>query len=460
MPRDMTYDKNSPALDFRRDIWSVSRLNRELSAVLQGSFPLLWVQGEVSNLARPASGHLYFSLKDQAAQMRCVMFRNKRLLSAVSPANGQQLLVRARLGFYEPRGDCQLIVEHAEPAGEGALRMALEALKQRLAAEGLFDEAGKRPLPVFPRQIGLITSASGAALHDLLTVLGRRWPLTPLLLYPAQVQGEGAAETLIAALECANTRTDCDILILARGGGSFEDLMAFNDEGLVRAIRASTIPILSGIGHEIDISLADLAADRRAATPSAAAECATPAQQAVRERLLALQRRLTTSTQTRLQQRRRQFETTERHLRLLHPRNRLQQQAQRLDQLEQRLRRAALEQLQRRRQGLARISEHLARQTPAWSIERARSRTDQLTSRLLAAEQRLIERQRQRLQQASAALDARSPLATLARGYALVSDSSGQILRSCQQVSAGDRIAIRLADGAIGARAEERLTER
>lgn len=450
----MTYDKKSPPLDFRRDVWTVSRLNRELSAVLQGSFPLLWVQGEVSNLARPASGHLYFSLKDQAAQMRCVMFRNKRLLAAVTPTNGQQLLVRARLALYEPRGDCQLIVEHAEPAGEGALRMALEALKQRLAAEGLFDEAAKRSLPTLPRQIGLITSASGAALHDLLTVLGRRWPLTPLLIYPAQVQGEGAAETLVAALACANARADCDVLILARGGGSFEDLMAFNDEQLVRAIRASAIPVLTGIGHEVDISLADLAADRRAATPSAAAECATPAQQAVRERLLALRRRLTASTQTRLQQQRRQFETTERHLRLLHPRNRLQQQAQRLDQLDQRLHRAALAQLDSRRQRLARIGDLLAHQTPTRSIDGARSRTEQLAARLLAAEQRLIERQRQRLRQTSAALDARGPLATLARGYALVSDDRGQLLRSRGEIKPGDRLAIRLADGSVSARAE------
>lgn len=396
-------------LDFNRDIWSVSRLNREVSAMLHGSLPLLWVQGEVSNLARPASGHLYFSLKDAVAQLRCVMFRNKRLLAGFLPTNGQQLLVRARLGFYEPRGDCQLIVEQIEPAGEGALRLALDALKQRLAAEGLFAETVKRPLPAFARQIGLITSASGAALHDLLTVLGRRWPLVPVLIHPAQVQGEGAAETLIAALKQANARADCDLLILARGGGSFEDLMAFNDEHLVRAIRASAIPVVTGIGHEVDFSLADLAADRRAATPSAAAECATPVQSAIRERLLALQQRLNAQALSHLQQARRAYRQAERQLRLLHPRTRLQQQSQRLDQLELRLRQAL---------------------------------------------ERQLEQRRQRLLKASAALDARSPLATLARGYALVMDEQGGVIASCAHIQPGDRLDIRLRDGRFSVRAD------
>lgn len=450
----MINDKNQPSLDFGRDLWSVSRLNRELSAVLQGSFPLLWVQGEVSNLARPASGHLYFSLKDEAAQMRCVMFRAKRLLAAILPANGQQLLVRGRLAFYEPRGDCQLIVEQAEPAGEGALRMALEALKRRLAAEGLFDEARKRPLPAFPRQIGLITSASGAALRDLLTVLGRRWPLTPLLIYPAQVQGEGAAASLIAAFAQANARGDCDLLILARGGGSLEDLMAFNDEHLVRAIRASAIPVITGIGHEVDFTLADLAADRRAATPSAAAECATPAQQAIGERLLGFERRLITKTQTQMQQLRRRLTNSERHLRLLHPRNRLQQQAQRLDQLEQRLRATVSRRLEHRRLGLTRLQQRLALGIPARAIARDRDHIDRLAQRLRTAGQRRIEHLRQRLMAASAVLNERSPLAMLSRGYALVSGEDGQRLTRRRQIHPGDRLHIRLSDGAIRARAE------
>ncbi len=306
-------------VDFTRDIWSVSRLNAEVRAVLDGSFPLLWVQGELSNLSQPASGHIYFTLKDEAAQVRCAMFRFKRRLLQFKPANGEQVLIRARVGLYEPRGDYQLIAEHMEPAGEGALRVELERLKQRLAAEGLFDEGKKRPLPTFPRQVGLITSASGAALHDLLTVLRRRLPLLPVLIYPAQVQGEGAAATLIEALELANRRAECDLLILARGGGSLEDLMAFNDEGLARAIRASAIPVVTGIGHEVDFSIADLAADRRGATPSAAAELATPSVEHLAQQLQALQRRLPAAQRRTQEALRRKLDHASRHLRLLHP---------------------------------------------------------------------------------------------------------------------------------------------
>jgi len=250
------------ALDFTRDIYSISRLTSEVRAVLDGSFPLLWVRGEISNLAQPASGHIYFSLKDEASQVRCAMFRAKRLLLGFRPENGQQVLARARVTLYEPRGDFQLVVEHLEPGGEGALRLELERLKRRLAAEGLFAEAAKRPLPAFPRQVGLICSPSGAAVHDLLTVLGRRCPAMPVLIYPAQVQGAGAAATLIQALAAANRRAECDVLILARGGGSIEDLWGFNDERVVRAASQSMIPLIAAIRHETDWSLLDLAADR------------------------------------------------------------------------------------------------------------------------------------------------------------------------------------------------------
>lgn len=280
------------SLDFSRDIYSVSRLNREARAVLEGGFPLLWVEGELSNLAQPASGHIYFSLKDPAAQVRCAMFRSKRLLLGFKPANHQQVLVRARVGLYEGRGDFQLIVEHMEPAGEGALRLAFERLKQKLAAEGLFDAATKQPLPAMPRQVGLITSPTGAAVRDLLTVLERRFPALPVLIYPAQVQGQSAAAELVAALDLANERAECDILILARGGGSLEDLQAFNDEALARAVHRSAIPVVTGIGHEIDLSIADLVADQRGATPSAAAELVSPSAQHLAQRLQAIEQRL------------------------------------------------------------------------------------------------------------------------------------------------------------------------
>ena len=272
----MPPDPLQSSWDFSRDIFTVSRLNREARAVIEGSFPLLWVEGEISNLAQPASGHIYFTLKDAAAQVRCAMFRAKRMLLGFAPVNGQHVLVRARVSLYEGRGEFQLNVEHMEPAGEGALRLQLERLKQKLAAEGLFDESLKRPLPAFPHQVGIVTSPTGAAVRDLLSILRRRFPSLPVMVYPSKVQGEGAVEDLIAMLELANRRRECDVLVLARGGGPLEDLMAFNDEHLARAIRRSAIPVVTGVGHEIDLSIADLVADRRAATPSAAAEAHQP----------------------------------------------------------------------------------------------------------------------------------------------------------------------------------------
>jgi exodeoxyribonuclease VII large subunit len=324
-------------LDFSRDIWTISRLAREVRAVLEGSFPLLWVEGEISNLSQPASGHLYFALKDPAAQIRCALFRNKRLLLGFRPANGQQVLARVRVTLYEGRGDFQLVVEHLEPAGEGALRLEFERLKRKLAAEGLFDEALKRPLPAFPRRVGLITSPSGAAVRDLISVLGRRFPALPLVVYPAKVQGEGAAAELVAMLALANQRAECDVLILARGGGALEDLMAFNDEDLARAIRASAIPVVTGVGHEIDFTIADLVADQRGATPSAAAELVSPSAPHLFQRLAAYEQRLVQAQTRRLEGLRRHWLAAERHLRLLHPLAELERRQQRTDDLERRL---------------------------------------------------------------------------------------------------------------------------
>ena len=442
-------------LDFTRDIWTVSRLNREARAVLEGSFPLLWVQGELSNLAQPASGHIYFSLKDEAAQVRCAMFRQRRNLLRFRPGNGDQVLVRARIGLYEARGDFQLIVEHLEPAGEGALRLELERRKQRLAAEGLFDDSVKRPLPPFPHRIGLITSASGAAVHDMLTVLGRRFPLLPVLIYPAQVQGDGAAESLIAALERANRHAHCDLLIIGRGGGSLEDLMAFNDEGLVRAIRGSKIPVVSGIGHEVDLTLADLAADRRGATPSAAAELASPSAEHLAHRIEALTVRLSAAEDRRLEQARRALQTSERHLRLLHPAARLQQQAQRLDQHEQRLQAAIRAQLQRHQLRLAPLMGRLASRSPAQRLIRSRDRLIALTGRLQRAAVVGISDRRRSLAQVVDGLEARSPLATLARGYAIITrEADGTLVSRAEQAPAGTAISIRLREGGLAARVE------
>jgi len=439
-------------IDFGRDIWTVSRLNTEVRAVLDGSFPLLWVQGELSNLAQPASGHIYFSLKDAGAQVRCAMFRPKRRSLAFRPGNGQQVLLRARVSLYEPRGDYQLIVEHMEPAGEGALRIELERRKQRLGAEGLFDETRKRPLPRFPRQVGLITSATGAALHDLLTVLCRRLPLLPVLIFPAQVQGDGAAATLIQALDLANRRGDCDLLILARGGGSLEDLMPFNDEALARAIRASAIPVVTGIGHEVDLSIADLAADRRGATPSAAAELATPDAAHLRQRLTHLAAALTEGQRRRLRVQSQRLDAAARHLRLLHPGVRLRQQAQRVDELERRLAVAVARALGQRRAGLVLCQRRLQSASPLQRLAALTARLDSLGSRLLRAGPWLLSRQRERLARLAAGLEARSPLATLGRGYALVTTlPEGRLLRDAAAVTPGSRLRVGLQRGVLTA---------
>ncbi|TVQ85631.1 MAG: exodeoxyribonuclease VII large subunit [Chromatiaceae bacterium] len=442
----------STSFDPSRDIWTVSRLNREVRAVLDGSFPLLWVQGELANLSQPSSGHLYFSLRDEAAQVRCAMFRPRRRLLAFQPSNGQQVLVRARVALYEPRGDYQLVCDHMEPAGEGALRLELERRKRRLAAEGLFAAAVKRPLPAFPRQIGLITSPSGAALHDLLTVLGRRFPLLPVLILPAQVQGEGAVASLIAALELAGRRGDCDLLILARGGGSLEDLMAFNDEGLARAIRAAPVPVVTGIGHEIDLSIADLAADQRGATPSAAAELCTPDATQLGRHLEALQARLAAVGRRRCSSQRQRLEAALRQLRLLHPRARLEQQAQRLDRLEQRLTTVLSQRLgavRRQRDDLTRRL-HLA--TPLTHVRRVTALLAALGGRLHRGAPARIEQQRARLLRLAAALEALSPLATLARGYALVTRAADtKLVRGPAEAPVGTRLSIRLQQGTLAA---------
>src|SRR5262245_18506563 len=260
----------------RRDIYTVSRLNREARGLLEAGLPSLWITGELSNLSRPASGHWYFTLKDEDAQVRCAMFRSRNLAVKVAPRDGLQVLLRARVGLYEARGEFQLVVDHLEDAGEGELRRRFEALKLKLAAEGLFEAGRKRPLPRFPGRIGVVTSATGAALRDVLHVLARRAPGVGVLIYPVPVQGAGAAREIAATLELAGRRRDVDVLLLVRGGGSLEDLFAFNDEALARTLAGLELPVVTGIGHEVDFTIADFIAALRAAAPSAAAEIAGP----------------------------------------------------------------------------------------------------------------------------------------------------------------------------------------
>ncbi len=431
----------------QRDIWTVSRLTAELRAVLQQSFPLLWVGGEISGLATPRSGHLYFNLKDSGSQIRCALFRNKRNLLRFQPKDGDQVLARARISCYEPRGEVQLIIEHLEPAGVGAMQQAFEALKAQLAAEGLFDNARKRPLPAFPRRLGLVTSASGAALRDVLHVLARRYPALPVLIYPVPVQGAGAAVEIAETLRLADRRGDCDLLILTRGGGSPEDLAQFNDEQLARTIAALNTPIVAAIGHEVDFTIAEFVADRRAPTPSAAAELVSPDGDTVRERVRLLHRRLAKQhahTISRLAQR--VLDLT-RRLQLQHPANRLQQRQQRLDEVVLRLDAATRAGLRQGQHRLHLLQTRLSARSPAATSMARRERLNNVSKRLGRVVNEGMRRRREHLAGSTHQLQIVSPLSTLARGYAIVQDSDGAVIRDSRQVRRGDPIRVRLASG-------------
>ncbi len=387
-----------------REVYSVARLNSEARQLLEGGLPALWVEGELSNFSAPASGHWYFTLKDRDAQIRCAMFRNRNSGIGFRPKDGQQVLLRGRVSLYEPRGDYQLIAEQMEDAGEGALRREFEKLKAKLAAEGLFEAALKRPLPTMPRRIAVVTSPTGAAVRDVLHILARRFPPASVLVFPTAVQGAAATPAIVAAIDNASARGDCDVLVLARGGGSIEDLWCFNDERVARAIRRCSIPVVTGIGHEIDFTIADFAADVRAPTPSGAAELVVPDRRTLLATLANAAARLRASVSrqlTRAQQR--SAELTAR-LQRAHPGSRLRQQAQRLDELDMRLRRA-------------------------WEKSLTRA-----TQRLLLAQR---------------GLDAISPLATIERGFAIVTKADGSVVQDARELKVGDSIEARVARGTV-----------
>lgn len=431
-----------------RQVLTVSELNRSVRALLEGSFPLLWIEGELSNLSRPASGHLYFKLKDAQAQVNCALFRNRASLLRFKPADGMHVLVRARVGLYEPRGDFQLIVEHMEEAGFGALQRAFEELKNKLAAEGLFGAALKRPLPSAPRVIGVITSGSGAALRDILSVIRRRCPLARVILYPVPVQGEGAGGKIAAMLRLASARRECDVLILARGGGSLEDLWAFNEETVARAIRASAIPVVSGIGHEIDFTIADFAADLRAPTPSGAAELVTPDMDNWRRALAQHGQRLVLAQERVLELLAERLTWCAGRLQQLHPGRVLRDKAQRLDELQLRLGRGFAAALAERRTQLAALAARLGARSPHERVHAAAEVLAHARRRLEMAANARLQTIGNRLALAVRALDAVSPLATQKRGYAIVSDAvSGRLIVSVSDARPGQSIRAQLADG-------------
>ena len=436
-----------------RDIYNVSRLNREAKTLLEGSFPAIWIEGELSNLSRPASGHVYFSLKDAQAQVRCAYFRQYQRPPALAIRDGLHVLARARVSLYEGRGDFQLIVEYLEEAGEGARKRAFELLKQRLSAEGLFDSAHKRPLPRLPHRIGLITSPSGAVLHDIVTTLRRRFPAISVLLYPVPVQGEGAAEKIAAAIRLAGVRRDCDVLIVARGGGTLEDLWAFNDEIVARTIFDCPIPIVAGIGHEVDFTIADFVADARAPTPTAAAELLSPHQD---EWLMAF----TNTGQRLLRSMRQRLERSSQHLdwltaRVVHPRQRVALMRERLEAMRRHLgagARALLAAMSAREHSL---EARLRGRSPAARLRATSIDEAHLHRRLQLAMTQRLRRNREHLHEQAARLNTLSPLGTLARGYAIVR-KAGMIVRDVSGIQPGDKIEARVAHGELACVVESR----
>ncbi|MBS0358442.1 MAG: exodeoxyribonuclease VII large subunit [Proteobacteria bacterium] len=428
-----------------RQIYKVSQLNQTARLLLESHFAQVWVEGEISNFSRPASGHWYFSLKDDQAQVRCAMFRNRNQALNFSLKDGMHVLLRAKVSLYEGRGDYQLIVEYLEETGDGALKRAFEILKQKLAAEGLFNEAIKKPLPKLPRCIGIVTSPTGAAIRDILSVIQRRFPLIPVIIYPTEVQGKTAGSKIVEAIQIANQRQECDVLILARGGGSLEDLWSFNEEIVARAIHASILPIVSGVGHEIDFTIADFVADRRAPTPSAAAELVTPNQTEWLDNLRSQQQRLWHGIkQVLLLHQQNLLHLTKR---LRHPASLLQEKAQRLDTLQLTLNRIFEQQLQRWKMQLKTLHEKLLRENPARVTHTLLLEQNLWLQRLQQAMKNILERKQQQLESFSYALDAMSPLATLSRGYSILTQKDGTILRSIKQVSEGDLLDAKLVDG-------------
>lgn len=432
-----------------RTIYQVSELNAIVRELLAQSFGLLWIEGEISNLARPRSGHMYFSLKDDGAQVRCALFRNKSRYLKFQPKDGDQVLARARVGLYAARGDYQLIVEHMEPAGAGALQRAFEQLKTKLEADGLFADSRKRALPTNPARIGVITSATGAALRDVLSVLSRRYPLGAVRVYPVPVQGTAAPAAIVEALELAANRRDCDVLLLTRGGGSLEDLQPFNDEAVARAIAACDLPIISGVGHEVDVTIADFVADVRAPTPSAAAELVCPDMDAWHRQINLGIQRLTAVLQRRIGTLEQDCHNLHNRLVRQHPRRLLEDGMQRIDDAEGRLTRSFNICIDNVRQRHVHLQGRLTRVSPVRQIEAASAQQTALAQRLGDAMHRITHDAGQRTNNAARALHTASPMQTLGRGYAITRTASGQVLRDADHVHSGDSISVTLHRGRL-----------
>ncbi|WP_405420202.1 exodeoxyribonuclease VII large subunit [Marinobacter flavimaris] len=450
----MYNDGSGPATphlqDTRPRALSVSELNHQARHLLESSFMQVWVEGELSGFSRPSSGHWYFSLKDRKCQVRCAMFRGMNQRIRTPPKEGDQVRIRGKVTLYENRGDFQIIVEHVEPAGLGALQQAFEELKRKLLAEGLFEQASKKPLPSLPRHIGVVTSPTGAAIHDILTVLARRCPAIPVTLYPTAVQGKAATADIVRAIEAAQNHGVADVLIIGRGGGSLEDLWCFNEEAVARAIAACRIPTVSAVGHEVDVTIADFVADLRAPTPSAAAEKISPDQSDWLKQLRDREFRLSNAMGLALKR----LGTQLGHLsaRLRDPRRELLEKAQRMDELELRLRKAIRQRLTTVGVRNDHLRQRLVMQSPHRQLSDSQDALRRVSERLVSVMQQDLKQRRDNLEHAAQTLNVVSPLATLGRGYSIVRDNNGNILRDASNVNPGDTISARVARGEMTAK--------
>jgi len=440
-----------------RKVWSVSELTAHIRDVLAAQFSNLWVEGEVSNYHAAQSGHLYFTLKDAKSQVRCVCFRNQALRMKFRPEDGLKVTVRGSISVYEPRGEYQIYVEHIEPVGLGALQLAFEQLKKRLEAEGLFDEARKKPLPMLPRRIGVITSPKGAAVRDIIRILRRRFPNLHLIVYPVRVQGEGAAEDIVAALKYFDRQQSAEVILLARGGGSLEDLWAFNEEIVARAIAACAIPVVSGVGHETDFTIADFVADVRASTPSAAAEIVVRTREEFRIHLREVEHKIAQRMRYLLLEWRHHLKELATHMGFRRLEDLLRRHRQQTDELTARLGltlQSRLERLHRR---------YTIAGTRIISIDlRARIRTLglrllQRSSELAVRMERIVVARRQRLERLRLQLEERSPLRLLERGYAICTDAAGNVVRAADQVAIGAEVNVQLARGRLAAEVRRKI---
>lgn len=451
-PSSLDHEQTDPTGAGQPKIFQVSELNQKVRMMLEGEFLNIWISGEISNFVRASSGHWYFSLKDQKAQIKGAMFKgNNRHVSAPID-NGSQVLVRGRLSLYEPRGDYQLIVEFMEPAGEGLLKQQFEQLKHQLGQMGLFDQDVKQAIPVAPKRVGLVTSPTGAAVHDILTVLKRRSPQTEVIIYPTMVQGEHAPGNIIWAINTANVRQEVDVLIVGRGGGSLEDLWAFNDEGLAHTIYNSGIPIISAVGHEVDVSIADFVADLRAPTPSAAAEIVSSDNSERLAQLQQLRNRLIRAYAHQHQANKNQHNQLKRALSLLHPSYQLRMAQQQTDDLNNALNRAFNQRLSNAKQRLEVNQERLLSQSPKHAVNMAKQQLTQYQAVLpKLLNQRVADAQR-RFEKNTEKLNIVSPLATLTRGYAIATTEQGKVITTSNMVKPDDKVKIKVADGEFNAK--------